>query len=1024
MRRLLRQAGTVGHHGTRLAGTLLLVALLLAGGAAWRLSQGPVDLPPLAARIGAAVSAAEPGLTVTVGRAGLAWEGFHQGGAPLDLRLADIVIHNRNGVVTGRISRLRVTLAMRALLAGRIAPVRIIAREPEINLHPALEAANGLALPPEAVGGLLRLISVVPRTGSLDLAQLRLIRIASAHLAIKSPAALPGFAATDGRLLFTRQPDGTMRGTASAHFRHGTAIVPLSLTVTGRNGAGRVTMRAGPADPAVFLPADNALAGLDLPVTLSASWPVGRFSSTPSIDLGISAGGGSIGLGAGHVPVMGIAGQAVATGDKVRLTGMTVHLAGPNGTAGPRLDMTGAVALRGPLPGILDLRIDRVKAALLARYWPAGVAKDARAYVTRHVIKGVATDGAFHATFDLGTGEIAPGAVTGGFRARGVTLDWFDGAPPITGLAGTLRFTKDDALEIVANTGRLGTLAVHGHMRITTLSRHDQTATIATQADGDVQAAIRILRGKPLQLETGGFPLERARGKVTATIDATVPLKKHLSMAQVGLKATARLSSVRLPLPVAHLALEGGDVDLDVDPHRLALHGTGTLDGSKARFTAGMKLPGGAFRLDATTMATRRALAAFGVDTGIWRTGTAPLAIAYREGKAGGSLDLSADLKDLALAVPAFGWHKAAGSPGRAELRLGIAAGQPDGLEAMDITAPGLTFRGMRRGQMLAIKSARIGALAASGTLTPPARPGLPWHVALAGDTLDLSGLIKQARAMAQASGTAGPRTTAAATGPAWQLQCAFDHLRLHDRPAPALGPVQIEANGTGNGVSGVTASVRVAADRMAHLTWRETGAETRIGLDAADAGALMAAANLGVGISGGTLTLAATRRAGQTKGRAELADFRLKQAPVMAKVLQGLTIYGIPAATSGPGMDFTQLVAPFRLDGSILTLKAARAWSPSLGFTATGQIELGRKRYNLSGTIVPAYAVNTLPGRIPLIGRLFSPEKGGGLFAARYTVDGPFAAPRISIDPVSALAPGFIRDLFGIGPPDKPAKP
>jgi hypothetical protein len=122
--------------------------------------------------------------------------------------------------------------------------------------------------------------------------------------------------------------------------------------------------------------------------------------------------------------------------------------------------------------------------------------------------------------------------------------------------------------------------------------------------------------------------------------------------------------------------------------------------------------------------------------------------------------------------------------------------------------------------------------------------------------------------------------------------------------------------------------------------------------------------------------------------------------------------------------MQLTRLVAPFSLKGSTISLGGARAYSPSLGFTATGQVELGAKRYNLSGTIVPAYALNTLPGRIPLIGKLFSPEKGGGLFAARYTVDGPFADPHISVDPVSALAPGFIRDLFGIGPPDKKAKP
>ena len=57
----------------------------------------------------------------------------------------------------------------------------------------------------------------------------------------------------------------------------------------------------------------------------------------------------------------------------------------------------------------------------------------------------------------------------------------------------------------------------------------------------------------------------------------------------------------------------------------------------------------------------------------------------------------------------------------------------------------------------------------------------------------------------------------------------------------------------------------------------------------------------------------------------------------------------------------------------------------------------------------------NALPGRLPLIGKLFSPEKGGGLFAWRYSVTGPIGNPDVGINPVSALTPGFLRGLFGI---------
>ena len=77
-----------------------------------------------------------------------------------------------------------------------------------------------------------------------------------------------------------------------------------------------------------------------------------------------------------------------------------------------------------------------------------------------------------------------------------------------------------------------------------------------------------------------------------------------------------------------------------------------------------------------------------------------------------------------------------------------------------------------------------------------------------------------------------------------------------------------------------------------------------------------------------------------------------------------------------------------------------------------------------ISGTIVPAYFFNSMLGQLPLVGKLFSPEKGGGVFAARFGLDGPIDDPSVSINPISALTPGFLRDIFGIFDKDTAAKP
>jgi hypothetical protein len=68
-----------------------------------------------------------------------------------------------------------------------------------------------------------------------------------------------------------------------------------------------------------------------------------------------------------------------------------------------------------------------------------------------------------------------------------------------------------------------------------------------------------------------------------------------------------------------------------------------------------------------------------------------------------------------------------------------------------------------------------------------------------------------------------------------------------------------------------------------------------------------------------------------------------------------------------------------------------------------------------MQGTIVPAYFFNSLLGNIPLVGKLFSPERGGGVFAASYAVRGRLDDPDVSVNPLAALTPGFLRGLFGL---------
>jgi AsmA-like C-terminal region len=102
-------------------------------------------------------------------------------------------------------------------------------------------------------------------------------------------------------------------------------------------------------------------------------------------------------------------------------------------------------------------------------------------------------------------------------------------------------------------------------------------------------------------------------------------------------------------------------------------------------------------------------------------------------------------------------------------------------------------------------------------------------------------------------------------------------------------------------------------------------------------------------------------------------------------------------------------------LKDSGIDIEKARAYGAALGITAQGNIDLDRDRLDLQGTIVPAYVVSQIVGEIPLLGRILTGGEGEGLFAATYRAKGPLDDPEVSVNPLAALAPGFLRGLFNI---------
>uniref|UniRef100_UPI0022EAC436 AsmA-like C-terminal region-containing protein n=1 Tax=Falsiroseomonas oryzae TaxID=2766473 RepID=UPI0022EAC436 len=284
------------------------------------------------------------------------------------------------------------------------------------------------------------------------------------------------------------------------------------------------------------------------------------------------------------------------------------------------------------------------------------------------------------------------------------------------------------------------------------------------------------------------------------------------------------------------------------------------------------------------------------------------------------------------------------------------------------------------------------------------------WRVALRGQVLDLR------RKMADDT-PAGP--AAAEPGPAVAVEGRFDRVLIGPDRELAAVDANVQVDGRGVLRQGrLTGRAGPRGPFEASITPQGQGRALR--LTAEDAGALLHAFGVLRHLEGGRLSVMATYAhdapGAPLSGTAEMTDFAVHNAPAFGKLLQAMTLYGLLEAMSGPGLGFSRLVAPFTLTPDTLTLSEARAFSASLGLTAKGTLDRRRQHLSMEGTIVPAYVFNSLLGNIPILGRLFSPEQGGGVFAATWRLQGPQDDPQVSVNPLAALTPGFLRGLFGIG--------
>ncbi len=184
--------------------------------------------------------------------------------------------------------------------------------------------------------------------------------------------------------------------------------------------------------------------------------------------------------------------------------------------------------------------------------------------------------------------------------------------------------------------------------------------------------------------------------------------------------------------------------------------------------------------------------------------------------------------------------------------------------------------------------------------------------------------------------------------------------------------------------------------------------------LRAGDGGSVLRFLDFYTKIGGGQLTMTQTVTTGDqvADGVVVLDNFRIVNEPAMQKMFgaspqqQG----GPKSIENDPSFDrlrvsFSRVTGAIRVNEGVLR-------NAAIGITFKGMVDFRRENVDIQGSFIPMYALNNLLARVPIVGLLLGGSEEG-LLGVTFSVGGSLNNPILRINPVSAIAPGFLRGLF-----------
>ena len=1019
--------------------------------AAWRLSSGPVSIGFLEPYLERAFSDEKLAYRVEFEDTILTWAGWERS---LDILALDVRVLAPDGTLIAEAPKVSLELSGTSLLTGTVAPTSIELIGPDIRF--ARSAAGDISfgvghapLPPGPVDGadsgvgsqdsaaFSALISDMLSDPGEDhpLAKLRRIALLDGDLKMDDKRLGLDWRAPETDLIFDIGEDGI---SGDVHLDVDLAGVGGTISATTFFSHADELLRATvyfsdvvPAQLAKLSPQLAELAAIDAPVAGRlevVSDRQGHFVDRVGFEFD---GGPGVFDAPDFAPTARPFDYFKAVGDVdpsfslLRLDDLFVDAGGPTFTFIGVLEKAEAgIGVNGEAT-IVDMPFDDLEG-----YWPEILLPPTRNWVLKNVSAGMMDR--FAATIDLEPGEfpiniekpIRREAVLAEFEYTDITVDYLHPMPVVTGVDGVGRAdTQTMFLDMWG--GQVGDIvASRGQASMWNLTGAEEPFIAMTvQGQASAADALSLIDADPLRMaEKMNVIPEQIRGRVDVHLGVQFPLDTSIGVEDVDVTAIAQLRDIAgEALMIDGYDLANGNLELRFTNQEMRVEGDADINGVPSSIVWHENFRDGAEysrRYDVAAVFDVASQQRLGMDFAPYAVGPMHLELVVTEnGPEERRAALVIDARETELALPELHWRKPSGEGAVLQLLMDAPAGEPIDILSAELQAGALHAEGRARltatsDGSFAVEEAELTRLLYGDNdfgATLRHGDGGALSISLYGESLDLRPYLDEL--FDQGTEAMPP------------FVLDFDVRRLITRADQQITDARAHVVNTAERLDSAYLEGAFPSGRTMRVVLEPDGPTRRLRVISDDAGSLARAFDIYDNALGGELFMEAVLHDDEepfrVSGDVNVSDYRVINAPVLAQLLNIASLTGILESLQGDGIAFSTFVFPFDMRGDEVVITGARARGTSLGVHAEGTLDLAGEVANIHGTIAPAYAINSIISNIPIIGEVLAGGEGEGLFAATYTVRGPLDEPTITVNPLAALAPGFLRNLFSVFDPD-----